>query len=131
VGDVGWDGDEIVAFRMHLPSKIAYHNAGPGNPRRGNILVWEQPLAARLKGEPLTLDTRVETASILYRTLSLFGITFLIVAVAVRAAPVVGDTARRESRSRLGAGRYAERRRRPPAACEARPAPLAAALLAV
>jgi hypothetical protein len=81
VGDVGWDGDEIVAFRMHLPSKIAYHNAGPGNPRRGNILVWEQPLSDRLRGAPLTLDARMETQSILYRTLALFGATFVAVAL--------------------------------------------------
>jgi hypothetical protein len=80
VGNVGWRGDEIVAFRMHLPSKIAYHNAGAGNPRRGNILAWEQPLADRLRGTPLTLDARMETQSILYRTLALFGVTFVVVA---------------------------------------------------
>ena len=81
VGNVGWDGDELVAFRMHLPSKIAYHNAGPGNPSRGNILSWEQPLSERLKGTPLMLDARMETQSILYRTLALFGVTFVVVAV--------------------------------------------------
>ncbi len=80
VGNVGWDGDELVAFRMHLPSKIAYHNAGPGNPSRGNILSWEQLLTERLKGTPLTLDARIETQSILYRTLALFGVTFVVVA---------------------------------------------------
>jgi len=81
VGNVGWRGNELVAFRMHLPSKIAYHNAGSGNPQRGNILSWEQPLAARLHGSPLTLDARMETQSILYRTLALFGATFVVVAV--------------------------------------------------
>jgi hypothetical protein len=81
VGDVGWKGREIVAFRMHLPSKIAYHNAGPGNPHRGNILAWEQSLTDRLQGVPLTLDARMETESILYRTLALFGLTFVLVAV--------------------------------------------------
>jgi hypothetical protein len=81
VGNVGWRGNEIVAFRMHLPSKIAYHNAGAGNPQRGNILAWEQPLAERLRGTPLTLDARMETQSILYRTLALFGVTFVVVAV--------------------------------------------------
>jgi hypothetical protein len=81
VGDVGWSGREVVAFRVHLPSKIAYHNAGPGNPRRGNILVWEQPLTDRLRGTPLTLDARMETQSILYRTLALFGATLLVVAI--------------------------------------------------
>jgi hypothetical protein len=81
VGNVGWRGDEIVAFRIHLPSKIAYHNAGPGNPERGNILVWEQPLSERLRGTPVTLDARMETQSILYRTLALFGATFVVVAL--------------------------------------------------
>ncbi len=76
-----WDGGEVIAFRIHLPSKIAYHNAGPGNPQRGNILAWEQPLAGKLKGDPMTLDARVETESILYRTLALFGVTLVVVAV--------------------------------------------------
>jgi len=81
VGDVGWRGNELVAFRMHLPSKIAYHNAGPGNYHRGNILVWEQSLADRLRGAPLALDARIEAQSILYRTLALFGSMFVLVAV--------------------------------------------------
>lgn len=81
VADVGWDGDEIVAFRQHLPSKIAYHNAGAGNPGRGNILTWEQSLGERMRGTPLMFDARMETQSILYRTIALFGITFVIVSV--------------------------------------------------
>lgn len=81
VGDVGWTGHELVAFRLHIPSKIAYHNTLPGNLKRGNILVWEQPLADRLRGVPLLLDARMETQSILYRTLWLFGLTFLTVAL--------------------------------------------------
>ena len=62
----GWNGREIVAFRLHLPSKIDYHNAGAANLRRGNILVWEQPLTDRLSGMPLVLDARMQTQSILY-----------------------------------------------------------------
>jgi hypothetical protein len=79
VGRVGWTGRELVAFRLHLPSKIQYHNTG-GAIGRGNILAWEQPLAERLRGTPLTLDARIDTQSILYRTLWLFGVTFLVVA---------------------------------------------------
>ena len=75
VGSVGWNGGELVAFRLHLPSKITYHNTG-SPVRRGNILVWEQSLAGRLRGVPLILDARMETQSILYRTLWLFGATF-------------------------------------------------------
>ena len=97
VDDVGWTGRETVAFRLHLPSKITYHNAGPDNLKRGNILVWEQPLADRVKGEPLTLDARMETQSILYRTLWLFGATFA--AVAVSFALVIWWVFRRGGRS--------------------------------
>jgi hypothetical protein len=81
-GGVNWTGKEIVAFRLHLPSKIEFHNTLPENHKRGNILVWEQPLTDRLRGAPLTLDARMQTQSILYRTLWLFAATFLAVAVA-------------------------------------------------
>lgn len=76
VGEVGWRGDELVAFRLHLPSKINFHNS-PNDIERGNILAWEQTLGARLTGTPLHMEARMETQSILYRTLWLFGGTFL------------------------------------------------------
>jgi hypothetical protein len=75
-----WTGEELVAFRMHLPSKIAHENA-PGSIERGNILEWEQSLTDRLASVPLVLETRVETQSILYRTLWLFAATFVAVAL--------------------------------------------------
>jgi hypothetical protein len=75
VGDVGWLGDELVAFRVHLPSKINFHNSQDFE--RGNILVWEQSLRDRLAGAPLRMEARMETQSILYRTLWLFAGTFL------------------------------------------------------
>jgi hypothetical protein len=81
IGRVGWSGRELVAFRLHLPSKITWQNSG-GGVRRGNILVWEQALAARRRGEPLLLDARMQTESILYRTLWLFAATFAAVAAA-------------------------------------------------
>lgn len=74
VGDVGWTGAELVAFRMHLPSRIEFHNS-PTGVERGNIVTWEQPLAARLTGDPLSLEVRMEPDSILYRTLILFAAT--------------------------------------------------------
>ncbi len=80
VGNVGWGGQEMVAFRLHLPSKIEFHNTRR-DIGRGNILVWEQPLADRLRGVPLSLEARMQTQSILYRTLWLFGLTFIAVAV--------------------------------------------------
>jgi hypothetical protein len=76
VGDVGWDGRELVAFRLHLPSRIHFHNS-PNSIERGNILVWEQTLQDRLKGVPLNIEARMDTESILYQTVWLFGGTFL------------------------------------------------------
>jgi hypothetical protein len=79
VESVRWNGDEIVAFRLHLPSRIVDQDGG--QERRGNILVQEQTLADRMRGDPLTLDVRMESQSILYRTLLLFATTFAAVAV--------------------------------------------------
>ena len=92
VGNVGWTGQETVAFRLHLPSKITFHNTGR-EVERGNILRWEQPLSERLQSVPLKLDARMETQSILYRTLWLFGWT--IVAAAAAFALVIWLVVRR------------------------------------
>jgi hypothetical protein len=78
---VNWNGRELVAVRLHLPSRIVYHNAGPGNPQRGNILAWEQLLSERQRGQPLIIETRIDAQSILYRTLFLFLATFAVVAL--------------------------------------------------
>jgi len=75
VGDVGWDGTELVAFRMHLPSKITYHNAPSHRTERGNILEWEQTLADRIHGTPIDIDVQLETQSIFARTMLLFATT--------------------------------------------------------
>lgn len=72
VPSVAWKGNELVAFRVHLPSRIRYHNAGADNLKRGNILVWEQAFAERQAGKPLDIEARVELTSILYSTLMLF-----------------------------------------------------------
>jgi len=82
IADVGWTGDELTAFRVHLPSRITFHNAS--HFERGNILAWEQPLRDRLVGTPLRMEARMEAQSILYRTLWLFGGT-LVAAMAVLA----------------------------------------------
>ncbi len=72
VGDVGWHGDELVAVRLHLPSRVPFHNSPSGTVERGNIITWEQPLAARAKGEPLVIEVHLEQDSILFQTLVLF-----------------------------------------------------------
>ena len=79
VGHVGWNGSEMVAFRLHLPSRITFHNAKPDHLLRGNILLWDQPLTDRLAGVPLDMEARMETQSILYRTLLLFGVMLVLV----------------------------------------------------
>ena len=104
VGDVGWTGQELVSFRLHLPSKITYHtnNNGVDNYLRGNILIWEQPLTARLAGTPLLLEARMQTQSILYRTILLFGGTF--VAVAATFVVVIALVLRGGKKKAGGAG---------------------------
>ena len=77
-GAVRWDGSELVAFKLHLPSRILYHNArdvedGSARPvERGNILTWEQTLADRRAGKPIDMVVRMEATSILYTTVWLF-----------------------------------------------------------
>jgi hypothetical protein len=80
--NVGWDGTEVVAFRLHLPSRILWHNARdlatnqPTETKRGNILAWEQHLTDRLDGVPLHIRVELDSQSILYRTLWLFAGAF-------------------------------------------------------
>jgi hypothetical protein len=58
LGNYGWDGTEIVAFRLHLPSRILHH------------------LADRLDGQPVSVLVEMESQSILHRTLWLFAGAF-------------------------------------------------------
>lgn len=88
----GLTGDEIVAFRLHLPARIRHQNSHyldrpDSRPAaRGNILTWEQRLGQRLEGKPVAyaedrtsdvMEVRMDRQSILYRTLWLFGMAFL------------------------------------------------------
>jgi hypothetical protein len=82
-----WDGSEIVAFRLHLPSRIRDHNVKRldgenGTQERGNILTWPQRLADRRAGVPVGAGTPVamrvdmDSTSILNTTLWIFGGAF-------------------------------------------------------
>jgi hypothetical protein len=76
VGHVGWDGTELVTFRLHVPSKIT--DESPPTPvQRGNILEWDQPLADRLRGTPVDIRVQMESQTILNNTLVLFGSTIV------------------------------------------------------
>jgi hypothetical protein len=92
VPDAGWQGNEIVAFRLHLPARIRFHNSRyfdtneVRSASRGNILTWEQRLSDRLAGKPIAyaqdtkpdvMEVRMDKESILYRTLWLFAFAFL------------------------------------------------------
>jgi hypothetical protein len=82
----GWTGSEIVAFRVHVPSEINWHNTPSRKVERGNILVWTQPLADRLKGEPVDLEVHMQPETILYTTLMLFASTIVAAAAAFALA---------------------------------------------
>jgi hypothetical protein len=86
VGNVGWDGTELVALRVHLPSKVIFHNSPSRTIERGNIIVWEQPLVDRQKGAPLDAQTTMENQSILFRTLALFAAMGVLVVITFIAA---------------------------------------------
>jgi len=77
-GPVNWDGSELVGFKLHLPSRISFHNVKllatgeNGAVERGNILTWEQRLADRRAGTPIEMVAEMEATSILYTTLWMF-----------------------------------------------------------
>ena len=85
-GNAGWDGSELVAVRLHLPSAVTWHNSPSRRTERGNIVVWEQLLAERQKSAPLEIVARMETQSILFRTLALFGAMGVLVVITFIAA---------------------------------------------
>jgi hypothetical protein len=81
-GPVAWRGDELVAFKLHLPSRIRKHNVKlldgttNGDIERGNILTWAQTLADRRAGKPLAIDVEMDQTSILHTTLWIFAGAF-------------------------------------------------------
>lgn len=91
--EFGWKGNELIAFRVHLPSRVLFYNArdvdDPSRIRtidRGNIITWEQRLADRLENKPIAwaenrapgvMEVRMDSQSILYRTLWLFALAFV------------------------------------------------------
>jgi hypothetical protein len=81
VPDVGWTGSELIAFRLHLPSRVTFHNSPSREIQRGNIISWEQPLAERQRGTPIDITVRMDSASILANTLLLFGMMMVLVII--------------------------------------------------
>jgi hypothetical protein len=91
-GAAPWTGDELFAVKLHLPSRVQFHNARdidldePRDVERGNIVTWEQRLADRRAGVPLDIEARIDTASILSWTLSVFGAALVAAIVALGGA---------------------------------------------
>ena len=78
---LNWDGTELIAFKLHLPSRIREHNVKRlngenGSQERGNILTWEQRLTDRRAGTPIAMDVKMDSQSILNTTLWIFGGAF-------------------------------------------------------
>lgn len=76
-GSVNWDGSELIAFKLHAPSRIRFQNVKKldgtnGSTERGNILTWEQTLADRRSGKPVDMEVGMDATSILHTTLWLF-----------------------------------------------------------
>jgi hypothetical protein len=82
----GWTGQELVAFRLHLPSRVPWFNAPSREIERGNIIRWEQPLRERLQGRPVEIEVHLEPESILLQTLTLFAVTIVLAAITFGAA---------------------------------------------
>jgi len=105
-GAINWDGQELVAFKAHLPSRIQSHNVKRlsdgenGSVDRGNILTWEQRFADRRAGQPIEMDVTMESRSILYTTLWLFAGAFG--AAVVTLLLIVWWTMRRKPKRKLG-----------------------------
>jgi hypothetical protein len=107
-GKVNWSGKELIAFKLHLPSRIRKHNVKlldgtNGTIERGNILTWEQTLADRRAGKPLALSVEMDRTSILNTTLWLFAGAFAA-AVALLVL-IIWWVIRKGRRSKLASGR--------------------------
>ena len=94
--DPRWTGEELVAFRMHIPSRVVFENA-TSNVERGNIVVWVQSLNDRLAGVPVDVEVHMESESILRTTLLMFAAT--IVAAAATFAVAIWWVIRRGRRA--------------------------------
>ena len=105
---VGWDGSELVAFRLHLPSRILDHNSrdvdtdATTDVQRGNIVAWEQRLTDRLDGKPVQIAVRMSSQSILHRTLWLFAGAFA--AAVILLASLVWWTMRKGAKQVAASG---------------------------
>jgi hypothetical protein len=67
------DREGTAAVRFHLPSKLYEHENAANGVERGNIVSWRQPTAEALLRRPLEFGALMDSRSILWSTLGLFG----------------------------------------------------------
>lgn len=63
---------ELVAFRVHVPSRVYSHKNAADGVERGNILSWRESLESALDGRPLDFGAEIGDSSILRGMLALF-----------------------------------------------------------
>lgn len=71
------DPSGLMAVRFHLPSKVYTHDNATSGVERGNIVSWRQDVVAALRGQALHFGVWMDGRSILWSTVSLFGIAIL------------------------------------------------------
>jgi hypothetical protein len=77
--DVGpRDRDGLMAVRFHLPSKVFEHKNATRGVERGNIVGWEQDVAAARDGRPLPFGAVMDQRSILGSTVALFSAAIVL-----------------------------------------------------
>ena len=84
-GRVATDPDAPIAFRIHFPSTVAFHNS-PNEIERGNIVRWQRSMGEHFAREPLVIQARFEKRSVLETTVMVLIAAVSLVAVAITGA---------------------------------------------
>jgi hypothetical protein len=94
----------LLAVRFHLPSKIYAHDNAALGVERGNIVTWQEDLAAGFAGKPVAFGATLDDRSILLSTVVLFGAAIAIAAVILVAAVLEVRRRGRAQQKREGEG---------------------------
>jgi hypothetical protein len=72
------DSAGAMAVRFHLPSKVYGHDNASMGVERGNIVSWRQEMTQALAGQPLAFGATIDSRSILWSTVGLFGAAIVL-----------------------------------------------------
>ena len=101
--DVGpRDRDGLMAVRFHLPSKVFEHKNAARGVERGNIVGWEQDVAAARDGGRLEIGALMDQRSILGSTVALFSAAIVLALLTLGLG--LYAVFRKGRRQRAGAG---------------------------